>query len=428
MDSRLSLAGHRKVVPPGLSTNLTFVIVGGGLSGGVAARTLRRDGYDGRLLLVSDEPGVPFGRPPLSKTYLRGEEDLSSWLVEPAGWYDDNEVEIVRAAATGLDVSGHRLELDTGGTVEYAKLLVATGGRNRRFEVPGADLEGVLQLRTVADCDAIKQAARAGARALVVGMGFIGCEVAASLRMIGVEVSAVFPGAAPLESVLGREMGAVMTAVHAGHGVELIAGDSVERLEGVGRVERAVTKSGRRLDCDFAIVAVGIQPTVELLRETGIALDNGVLVDGACRTNVPDVFAAGDVANHLHPLFGRVRVEHYNNAEKQGAAAARSMLGSDAEYSYLHTFWSDQYEDKLEYAGHARRWDEFVVRGSMQERKLVGFYLDGGVVTAAVGLNRGGDPEMDAGGEMALAARLIARRARPPAAALADEDIDLERL
>jgi 3-phenylpropionate/trans-cinnamate dioxygenase ferredoxin reductase subunit len=409
-----------------------FAIVGGGLAGGSAARTLRQQGYDGRLLLITNEPGVPFGRPPLSKTYLRGEEDLANWLVEPAEWYDRNQVEIVRATATRLDVAGHRLELDTGGAVEYAKLLIATGGRNRRFEVPGADLEGVYQLRTVAECEAIRRAARlrdrVGARALVIGMGFIGCEVAASLRVLGVEVSAVFPGAAPLQSVLGAEVGAVMTALHAGHGVDLIAGDGIARLEGAGRVERAVTAKGRTLECDLAVVAVGIQPNVELLQDTAIALDNGVLVDVACRTNVPDVFAAGDVANHDHPLFGRVRVEHYNNAEKQGAAAARSMLEPDAAYSYLHTFWSDQYDDKLEYAGHARRWDEFVVRGSMEDRKFVGFYLEGGVIEAAVGVNRGGDPELEAGSEMAKAARLIGLRARPKASDLADEDVDLDGL
>src|SRR5207249_466695 len=155
-----------------------------------------------------------------------------------------------------------------------------------------------------------------------------------------------------------------------------------------------------------------IQPNVEVAQGAGIAIDNGILVDAACRTSVPDVFAAGDVANHLHPLFGRIRVEHYNNAEKQGAAAARSMLGSDIAYGYLHTFWSDQYEDKLEYAGHARTWDQFVVRGSLQQRKLIGFYVEGGVLRAAVGLDRGGDPELEAEGEMASAARLIARRAR----------------
>ncbi len=395
------------------------------MSGGVAAKTLREEGYSSRLVLLGNEPGVPFGRPPLSKTYLRGEEDLSGWLVKPAQWFEKNDVELVRATAVSLDTRERRIELDTGEVIPYGKLLIATGGRNRRLLIPGADLPGVHQLRTAGDCDAIKAVAQKGGRALVVGMGFIGSEVAASLRQMGLTVTAVLPGNAPLDSVLGPEMGELFAGIHRDAGVELIAHDEVVRFEGTQRVEHAFTKRGRRLDCDFAIVAVGIEPNVDILQGTDVALENGVLVDARCSTNVPDIFAAGDVANHLHPLFGRVRVEHYNNAEKQGAAAARSMLGAQDDYRYLHTFWSDQYEHKLEYVGHVRKWDQFVVRGSSAERRLIGFYLQAGSLRAAVGLNRGGDPELDEGGEMAKAGRLIARGARPAPAALADEDQDL---
>ena len=395
------------------------------MSGGVAAKTLREEGYSSRLVLLGNEPGVPFGRPPLSKTYLRGEEDLSGWLVKPAQWFEKNDVELVRATAVSLDTRERRIELHTGEIIPYGRLLIATGGRNRRLLIPGADLAGVHQLRTAGDCDAIKAVAQKGGRALVVGMGFIGSEVAASLRQMGLTVTAVLPGNAPLDSVLGPEMGELFAGIHRDAGVELIAHDEVVRFEGTQRVEHAVTKRGRRLDCDFAIVAVGIEANVDILQGTDVALDNGVLVDARCSTNVPDIFAAGDVANHLHPLFGRVRVEHYNNAEKQGAAAARSMLGALDEYRYLHTFWSDQYEHKLEYVGHVRKWDQFVVRGSSAERRLIGFYLQAGSLRAAVGLNRGGDPELDEGGEMAKAGRLIGRGARPAPAALADEDQDL---
>jgi 3-phenylpropionate/trans-cinnamate dioxygenase ferredoxin reductase component len=387
-----------------------IVILGAGMSGGNAAATLRDEGYAGPLVLLGDEPALPFGRPPLSKTYLRGEEDLSGWLVRPADWYETNRVELIRARATRIDTAERRVVLDSGADVAYSQLLIATGGRNRRPRMAGASLDGVFQLRTTADCDAIKRAAIKGARAVIVGMGFIGSEVAASLRQLGLEVTAVLPGEAPLASVLGPEMGGVMAGIHGDAGVRLMARETVERFEGAGRVERAITKGGQRIDCDLAVVAVGIEPEVDVLHDTGIALDDGVLVDGACRTNVPNVFAAGDVANHLHPVFGRVRVEHYNNAEKMGAAAAKSMLGSTADYGYIHTFWSDQYEHKLEYAGHARQWDEFVVRGSLEDRKLVGFYLQGGAVRAAVGLNRGGDPELEPGSEMAEASALIARR------------------
>src|SRR5712691_9825821 len=384
------------------------------MSGGVAARTLREEGYDGRLVLIGHEPTPPFGRPPLSKSYLRGEETLDGWMVAPEQWYEDKRVVRVHATATRVDANTHQVHLKEGGPVPFDQLLIATGGVNRALEVPGADLPGVHQLRTVAESDAIRQDARRGARAVVVGMGFIGSEVAA-----------VLPGTSPLESVLGTEVGQVMAGIHRDAGVELLSGDEFVRFEGAQRIERAITRQGRRLACDFAVVAVGIRPAVDALASSGVAVDNGVLVDELCRTNVPAVFAAGDVASHYHPLFGRIRVEHYNNAEKQGAAAARSMLGIGAPYAYVHTFWSDQYDTKLEYVGHVRKWDQFIVRGSLDERKFLGFYLADGVLKAAVGVNRGGDPELDEHGEMAAAGRLVANRARPDAHALADETRDL---
>lgn len=378
--------------------------------------------------MIGDEPGIPFGRPPLSKTYLlRGEEALDGWFVAPPDWYGAHGIEVVRETVARIDVYARRVELSGGRAIDYAQLLIATGGRNRTLDIPGSRLAGILQLRTAAEADSIRAEARGGAHAVVVGMGFIGCEVASSLRQLGTSVTAVFPGEAPLGSVLGAEMGAVMTAIHREEGVELMPQEEVVRFEGRERVERAVTRGGRSIACDFAVVAVGIRPNVEVLEGTGIAVDNGILVDATCRTNVPDVFAAGDVANHLHPLFGRVRVEHYNNAEKEGRAVARSMLRPGQQYDYLYTFWSDQYSHKLEYAGHVRKWDQFVVRGSTEKRQLVGFYLVDGVLRAAVGLDRGGDPELE-DGEMAKAARLIAKRARPSPKDLAAEDNDLALL
>jgi 3-phenylpropionate/trans-cinnamate dioxygenase ferredoxin reductase subunit len=196
-------------------------------------------------------------------------------------------------------------------------------------------------------------------------------------------------------------------------------------FEGEGRVEAAVTASGRRVECNFAVVGIGIEPHVPRVKAGVVEQSNGVLVDELCRSSAPDIYAAGDLANILHPLFGRVRVEHYNNAEKQGRAAARSMLGATDPYDYIYTFWSDQYDDKLEYAGYAPKWDEFVVRGSLEDRIFLGFYLVNGAVGAAVGLNRGGDPELDDDSEMAAAAKLVALRAHARADVLANEDVDL---
>jgi 3-phenylpropionate/trans-cinnamate dioxygenase ferredoxin reductase component len=400
-----------------------IVIVGSGLAGGNAAATLREEGFPGPVMIISPEPGVPFGRPPLSKTYLRSEEDLDGWYARPPGWYVDHGVELRRGpAVAAIDPAAHTVTLDNGEELGYAKVLIATGGRNRRLKIPGADLPGLHYLRTVAECDAIKAEAVPGRRAVVVGMGFIGCEVAASLTQLGVQVTAVFPGRAPLERVLGGQVGARIGAIHRAKGVELRPGDQVTAFEGAERVEAFVTAAGDRIPCDFAVAGIGIEPVIP---PVAVVQQNGVLTDELCQASAPDVYAAGDVANQLHPLFGRVRVEHYNNAEKHGRAAARSMLGSTAPYDYLYTFWSDQYEHKIEYAGHADQWDEFVVRGSVEEGKLIGFYLVGGEVRAAVGLDRGGDPELDLDGEMAASARLVSARAHPPPAVLADDQTDL---
>jgi 3-phenylpropionate/trans-cinnamate dioxygenase ferredoxin reductase subunit len=407
-----------------------MVIIGGGLAGGNAAATLRAEGFSGPVVLISPEPGVPFGRPPLSKTYLRSQEDLAAWYVKPADWYPDHDVELRRDAAMAVHPGTHTVTLDSGEQLPYQKLLIATGGRNRRLRVAGADLPGIHYLRTQADCDAIKREAAPGRRAVVIGMGFIGCEVAASLTQLGVQVTAVFPGRAPLERVLGGEVGTLIGAFHLANGVDLRAGDQVTALEGTDfegteRVTAVVTAAGHRISCDFVVAGIGIDPVVP---DAPLATQNGILTDEFCRTSAPDVYAAGDVANQLHPLFGRIRVEHFNNAEKQGTAAAKSMLGEAAPYEYVHTFWSDQYEHKIEYVGHTVQWDEFVVRGVAQTGPLIGFYLADNVVRAAVGLDRGGDPELDLDGEMAACARLVATRARPAPAVLADERTDLRSL
>src|SRR5437763_6366233 len=407
-------------------TGEAIVIIGGGLAGGNAAVALREEGFGGRAVLISREPQVPFGRPPLSKTYLRSEEDLDGWYVKPAAWYREHDVELLSERdVVSVDGASHTVALDSGEEIGYQKLLIATGGRNRRLQVPGAELPGVHQLRTVAECDAIKREAARGRRAVIVGMGFIGCEVAASLTQLGVAVTATFSGKAPLERVVGAQLGEAIAAIHRANGVELCPDDQLVAFEGDGHLQVAVTAGGRHVGCDFAVAGVGIEPELPSFVGSPPTLSNGVLVDELCRSSAPDVYAAGDVANQLHPVFGRVRVEHYNNAEKQGRAAARSMLGATDPYDYIHSFWSDQYEHSIEYVGHAAEWDEFIVRGSVPERRLLGFYLRDGVVLAAVGLDRGGDPEAEPESEMAACARLVAQRTRPAPGQLADEQADL---
>jgi 3-phenylpropionate/trans-cinnamate dioxygenase ferredoxin reductase subunit len=407
----------------------TVVIVGAGLASANVAVTLREEGWQGRIVLLGAEPGIPFGRPPLSKTYLRGEEDLSGWFVKPADWYRAHNVDLrAESPVRQVDTARKRLRLASGETVAYDQLVLCTGGRNRSLAVPGATLPGIYQLRTVAQCEAIRQAAQPGARAVVVGMGFIGAEVAASLRQMGLEVTAVLPGTAPLATVLGDEVAAALAEIHRERGVQLVTQDQVIGFAGTSRVEWVHTAKGARLACDLVVVGVGITPAVEALEGSAIALDNGILVDARCQTSVPGVFAAGDVTNLLHPIFGRVRVEHYNHAEQHGRAAARALLGTLPAYDYIFSFWSDQYEHNLQYVGFARTWERMVLRGSAESRRFLAFYLTGGVLRAVFGLNRGGDPEAEPGSELRACQALIRSRTPLSEAALADDRVDLRSL
>ena len=399
------------------------VIIGASLAGGSAAAALREGDFEGEITVIGAERQLPYNRPPLSKGYLRGEDRFEDQLVNPAAFYTERHVGLrLGVRATAIDSVGKSVALEGGETVPYDRLLVTTGGRNRRLSTPGGDLTGIFQLRTVEDCDRIRAAAGPGRRAVVVGLGFIGSEVTASLRQMGVEVTAVEGHPVPLARVLGPEVGAVLAAIHREKGVELVLEDSVAAFEGAGRVERVRTKKGRVLPCDFVVAGIGIVPNTELLAAAGAKVDNGVLVDEHCRTTLPDVYAAGDVANHLHPLFGRLRVEHWNNGSQQGRAAARAMLGATAPYDYLHTFWSDQYERTIEYVGFAAEWDRLVFRGEPASRKFLGFYLKDGIVRAVVGLDRGGDPEDPKNeSELRVAATLIRDRVRVDPARLAED-------
>ena len=406
------------------------VIVGASVAGASAATALRDGGFGGEIVVIGAEEELPYNRPGLSKAYLRGQESFEAQLVNPAREYARRNIEIHNGIrATRIDPAARVVELDNGERVPYDRLLVTTGGRNRALRVPGAELAGVFQLRTVKDCDRIREAARAGARAVVIGMGFIGSEVAASLRQMGVEVAAIEGHPVPLARALGPEVGEVLAAIHRDHGVQLALGDSVASIEGIGRVEQVRTGKGRVFPCDVVVAGVGIEPNQELLAQAGARVDNGVLVDAHCRTSLPDVYAAGDVANHEHPLFGRVRVEHWNNGLHHGQAAARAMLGDPAPYDYVHSFWSDQYEHSIQYVGHAAAWDRVVFRGVPEGRKFLGFYLKDGVVRAAVGLDRGGDPEdPKADSELKLVVGMIRRRAHVDPLRLADESVELSSL
>jgi 3-phenylpropionate/trans-cinnamate dioxygenase ferredoxin reductase subunit len=398
----------------------SFVIVGAGQSGATAAGTLREEGFDGRIVLVGEDPLPPYERPPLSKEYLRGEQPLEQGLIRPERWYEDNAVELrLGARVERIDVADRTVIVEDE-AVPFDAVLIATGSRNRALPVEGARLPGVFGLRSAADAARIREAASNGHKAVLVGMGFIGAEVAASLRQLGLDVEVVEFAETPLQRVLGTELGQVVEGLHRDHGVVMHFGESVDRFEGQGRFEAILTSRGRRIEGDLAVVGVGVEPVTDVVAGTEIAVEGGVLVDETLATGVPGVFAAGDVARHAHPVFGSIRVEHFDNALKMGETAAHNMLGRGEVFDDPHWFWSDQYDADIQMSGFATAWDRLVVRGSMRERSFAAFMLQGGVLRSAFSMNWPRD--------VRRSMPLIAARISPDPSRLADPGFDLREL
>ncbi len=400
----------------------TIVVVGASLAGGRAVETLRQEGFAGRIVLIGAEADRPYERPPLSKTVLRGEGVEEKIFLRPPEYYDEQSIELrLGARATALRPAERQVTLSDGHSVDYDKLLIATGARVRQLRAPGIDLPGVYYLRSLADARTIRDASREASRIVVVGAGFIGAEVAASSRMIGKDVAVLEMLPVPLQRALGDVVGGIYGEIHRDHGVDLRLNEGITEFRGHGRLEQVVTSSGATIDCDLAVVGVGVQPDVDWLADSGLLLQNGIVVDEFQRTNLPDVFAAGDVANWWHPTLGeRLRIEHYENAQNQGVAAAKSMLGAGEPYAPVPYFWSDQYDLNLQYVGHASGQDEIVFRGDPASRKFLVFYLRDGRIRAALGINRHR--------EVSAARRLIRDGVPASREQLADEQVDLRRL
>jgi 3-phenylpropionate/trans-cinnamate dioxygenase ferredoxin reductase component len=405
-----------------MTSDRTFVIVGASLTGAKAAETLRAEGFDERVVLIGAEDERPYERPPLSKDYLRGEAERATVYVHPEGFYAEHDIELrLGRTAVSLNVAGRELALDDGERLRYDRLLLATGAEPRRLSIPGGDLDGVLYLRSVADCDALRARLDRGGAVVVIGAGWIGAEVAASARQRGLEVTVIDPLTVPLERVLGTEVGAVYRDIHLDHGVQMLLGTGVEAFEGGTAVERVRTSDGRVLDCDFVVVGVGVQPRIGLAVQAGLAVENGILVDEHLQTSAAGVFAAGDVANAHHPFYEeRIRVEHWANALHQGPVAARAMLGEPDVYDRLPYFFSDQYDVGMEYAGFARSWDRVIFRGDPATREFIVFWLTGDRVVAGMNVNVWDviDPIQ----------RLIGERVAVDDRRLADPDVPLAEL
>jgi 3-phenylpropionate/trans-cinnamate dioxygenase ferredoxin reductase subunit len=400
----------------------TFVIVGAGFAGAKAAQTLRDEGFDGRIALLGAEHERPYERPPLSKDYLRGDAERETIYVHPEDFYAEQDIDLrLGHDAVELDLDRRDVVLDDGEWLHYDRLLLATGAEPRRLAIPGSELDGVLYLRSVSDCDALRERLDRGGSLVVVGAGWIGSEVAASARTRGLDVTVLNPHTVPLEHVLGREVGAVYRDIHLDHGVRMLPGIAVEAFEGAGRVERVRTSAGDAIDCDFVVVGVGARPRIELAERAGIAVGNGILVDDRLESSVAGVFAAGDVANAHHPFYGeRVRVEHWNNALHQGPTAALNMLDRGAAYDALPYFFSDQYDTGMEYTGLAPTWDRVVFRGDPASREFIAFWVAGGRVVAGMNFNVWDVSE--------TIAQLIRSRAAVDDAQLADPGVPLGTL
>jgi 3-phenylpropionate/trans-cinnamate dioxygenase ferredoxin reductase subunit len=366
-----------------------IVIIGAGLAGARAAEALRKDGFAGSITLVGDEPDRPYLRPPLSKEYLRAESDREKVYVHPQSFYVEQRIDLrTGSAARAIDVGLREVVLDDGERLRFDRLLIATGARPRQLSIPGSNLPGVVTFRTLADADKVREAAVEAERIVVIGTGWIGSEVSASLRMLGRDVVVIGSDSVPLERVLGPEIGAVYRDLHLENGVAFRSGTSVARIIGTDHVQAVETGAGERIAADLVVAGIGVEPRTELARAAGLAVSDGIEVSATLETSVPGIFAAGDVAGAWHPFYDRrLRTEHWANAKFQGAAAGSLMLGANAPYDRIPYFYSDQYDLGMEYTGRAERGDRFVVRGSLTDREFVAFWIRDGRVVAGMNAN-----------------------------------------
>jgi 3-phenylpropionate/trans-cinnamate dioxygenase ferredoxin reductase component len=407
-------------MPP--SSGETYVIVGASLTGARAAETLRADGFDGRVVLVGEEPVRPYERPPMSKSYLRGETGFDEAAVHEPGFYDEHDIELLTSTkVVSIDPVARQVSMASGEAQSYERLLLATGAAPRRLDVPGATLDGVLYLRTCADSDAVRRAVTASVPVVVIGAGWIGAEVAASARQLGADVTMVEMASVPLERVLGYEVGAIYRDLHAENGVGLHFGVGIDSIGGAEGVEEVRLTDGTVLAAGVVIVGVGVAPRTELAEAAGLALDNGVLTDEHLASSDTRIYAAGDVANVLYPSYGsHVRLEHWSAALNQGPVAAKNMLGNATPYDKVPYFFSDQYDLGMEYRGWAPKFDQVVLRGDSSRREFVAFWLLDGRVRAAMNAN-----VWDQGDNL----QALVRASQPIASdQLADTEVDLASL
>jgi 3-phenylpropionate/trans-cinnamate dioxygenase ferredoxin reductase component len=398
----------------------TIVVVGGGQAGAQAVDTLRRSGYAGRLLLICDEPALPYQRPPLSKNYLAGDLAAERLPFRHQAFYDEHRIELkvgVRAAA--LDPHARRLDLADGESLNYDRLLLCLGASARRLDVPGAELPGVHYLRKLADVGPIRAAIKPGSRVVIVGGGYIGLEIAATCRHMGCEVAVLEVADRLMNRVVSPSVSQFLEQEHRSRGIDIICNTRVVRLEGAGRIERVICADRSEFAADAVIAGVGAIAVTDLAVDAGLACDNGILVDEYCRTHDEAIFAAGDCANHPSPRFGRrVRIESVDNAFEQAKSAALNMLDKKVIHDRVPWFWSDQFDNKLLIAGLSQDYDLQILRGDPASRSFSVCYLKGTELLAVEAVNHSKD--------YMAARKLIAQRAQMNPAKLADPAVALQ--
>jgi 3-phenylpropionate/trans-cinnamate dioxygenase ferredoxin reductase subunit len=370
-----------------------IVIIGAALAGGSAAIALRDQGYQGELTMIGDENQLPYERPPLSKAVLIGDTDEPDWVGDEAAYKDKGVSLKLGTTATRID-RARKVVVASRTEYPYDKLLIATGCGSRRMDLPGADLEGLLTLRTLEESLALRERFTEGARIVIVGGGWIGCEAAAAARQRGSNVTVIEPRSQPLLHVVGEQIGATFAALHRDHDVDLRLGTGVTGFAGDGTVSSVHVKGHASIPADTVLVAVGAAPNIALADVAGLELANGgIAVDATLRSSDPDIYAVGDVAAHDHPKYpDRVRVEHWANAKDQGTHVARNLLGAEEPYELRPFFFSDQYDLGCEYRGFADPTkDRLVVRGELESREFIAFWVRDGAVAAAMNVNQWDD-------------------------------------
>lgn len=396
-----------------------MVIIGAGHAAGQAAASLRQEKYEGPITIIGDEPHIPYQRPPLSKQYLSGEQAIERVYLRPEKFYDDKDVTLkLGVSATEIDREAKQVVLDSGETVPYNKLIIATGSRPRILNIEGSDLKGIHYLRTIADVDAIRNEMAAGKNLVIVGGGYIGLEVASVGIEKGLNVHVLEMESRILQRVTTPEMSEYYHNLHSGRGVNIHTDTMVSGFAGSEQVEQVLCGDAS-FDADLVIVGIGIIPNIELAQAAGLECDNGIVVDDHCRTSDPEIYAAGDCTNHPNPLLDRrLRLESVPNAMEQARVCVSNMLGGDKVYAAMPWFWSDQYELKLQMVGFSADGDEHVLRGNMEENQFAVFYLNNGKVAAADAVN---NPK-----EFMVCKQLVGKAVDP--AALANPETELKDL